>query len=304
MMNWLPSIRPASLAGSAAAVIGTLALVTVSCAAPGHVGRAPSASVVLPGIPGIVRVQTEQHAARIGTAGTPGTSSSKTLDTRSAGQALPLPYMEQITSAPALPAVVEAPVLVVEPAPEPAPVEAVAAPEPIGPLPGGTAFIPQVEAWRGLVRELIAEARAEGRLNGHAGKLDEDLVLAIMQQESGGNPNAMSPVGARGLLQLMPASFAWIMGIANWGQDISHMDRSFIFDPSTNVRAGIRFLGAVLEEQGGNLYWALASYNAGGGVVNLWRYRGLTEIPEAYGRGETAHYVPTILANYNAHRPA
>ena len=149
MMNRLPSIRPASLAGSAAAVLGTLALVTVSCAAPGHVGRAPSASVVLPGIPGIVRVQTEQHAARIGTAGNPGTSSSSLLDTRSAGQALPLPYMEQITSVPALPAVVEAPAPaapVVEPASEPV----VEAPEPIGPLPGGTAFIPQVEAWRGL----------------------------------------------------------------------------------------------------------------------------------------------------------
>ena len=101
-----------------------------------------------------------------------------------------------------------------------------------------------------------------------------------MQQESGGNPNAMSPVGARGLLQLMPASFAWIMGIANWGQDISHMDRSFIFDPSTNLRAGIRFLGAVLEEQGGNLYpgrWRPTT--PVGGVVNLWRYKGLTEIP-------------------------
>ena len=293
MMNRLPSIRPASLAGSAAAVLGTLALVTVSCAAPGHIGPAPSASVVLPGIPGLVRVQTEPHAAR-------PSAGSVAIDIRSAGQPLPLPYMEQITTL--LPAVVEQPAPVapeVEPAPEP-----VAAPEPIGPLPGGTAFIPEVEGWRGLVRELIAEARAEGRLNGHASRLDEDLVLAIMQQESGGNPNAMSPVGARGLLQLMPASFAWIMGIANWGQDFSHMDRSFIFDPSTNVRAGIRFLGAVLEEQGGNLYWALASYNAGGGVVNLWRYRGLTEIPEAYGRGETAHYVPTILANYNAHRPA
>jgi soluble lytic murein transglycosylase-like protein len=284
MMNRLPFIRPASLAGSTVAVLGTLALVTVSCAAPGHVGRAPSASVILPGIPGVVRVQTEPHTVRPGA----------TAPTRNPVAPLTEPAAPVVPAAPieTTPAVVEAPA----PAPEPAP-------EPIGPLPGGTAYMPEVERWRGLVRELIAEARAEGRLKGNAGRLDEDLVLAVIQQESGGDPDAMSWAGARGLMQLMPPSFAWIMGIANWGQDISFLDPNFIFDPSTNLRAGIRFLGAVLEEQGGSVYWALASYNAGGGVVNQWRWSGLTEVPDSYGGGETAHYAPTILGNYNAHRP-
>ena len=276
-MNRFPFLRPASLAGSAAAVFGTLALVTVSCAAPGNVGRGPSASIVLPGIPGFLRVQAKPHAV-------PSVSQ-------------PARVIE-----PAAP-VASVPVVTQEPAPAPAPaVEP--APEPIGPLPGGTPYMPEVERWRGLVRELIAEARAEGRLQGNAGRLDEDLVLAVIQQESGGNPDAMSWAGARGLMQLMPPSFAWIMGIANWGQDISHLDPNFIFDPSTNLRAGIRFLGAVLEEQGGSIYWALASYNAGGGHVNQWRWSGLTEVPAYYGGGETANYVPAILGNYRAHRPA
>ena len=277
MKNRLPdlrAIRPASLAGSAAAVLGTLALVTVSCAAPGHIGPAQSGTIVFPGIPGVVRVQTQPH--------------------------VPAPVAPAAPIAPVAQPEPAAPVVVEEPAPEPV----APAPEPVGPLPGGTAYIPQVERWRPLVRELIAEARAEGRLPGHAGRVDEDLVLAVIEQESGGDPDAMSWAGARGLMQLMPASFAWIMGIANWGQDISHLDPSFAFDPSTNLRAGIRFLGAVLEEQNGSIYWALASYNAGGGIVNQWRWSGMGEVPAWYGGGETANYVPAILGNYNAHRPA
>jgi len=59
----------------------------------------------------------------------------------------------------------------------------------------------------------------------------------------------------------------------------------------------------VLEEQGGNPYWALASYNAGGGMVNGWRASGFSGIPAWYGGGETANYAPAILGNYAAHHP-
>lgn len=187
-----------------------------------------------------------------------------------------------------------------EPAPEPElePVVEVALPRP-----GGTTFIPVVERWRGPVREMIEEARAEGRLSGRAAVLNEDLVLAVIQQESAGDPDAQSWAGALGLMQLMPPSFAWIMGIRNWGQDVSDIDPAFIRDPHTNLRAGVRFLAAVLEEQSGSVYWALASYNAGGGAVNAWRAAGLTDVPAIGGYVETANYVPAVLSSYNAHRP-
>ena len=282
-MNRLPDLHqilPAKLASSAATVLGALALVTVSCAAPQYAGRPSGTTIVFPGLRGVLRVPTQPHTIPA---------------LPSAPVAAPAPVITQ--PEPVIEPVIEpvAPAVVAVPQP---------APEPIGPLPGGTAYPPEVERWRPLVRELIAEARAEGRLPGHAGRIDEDLVLAVIQQESSGDPNAMSWAGARGLMQLMPASFAWIMGIANWGQDISHLDPNFAFDPATNLRAGIRFLGAVLEEQSGSIYWALASYNAGGGNVFSWRRAGLAEIPPAYGGGETANYVPAILGNYNAHRPA
>jgi soluble lytic murein transglycosylase len=164
--------------------------------------------------------------------------------------------------------------------------------------------MPEVERWRGLVRQLIAEARADGRLNGSAAVLNEDLVLSVIEQESGGDPNAESWAGARGLMQLMPESFSWIMGIHNWGEDVSDVDPAVIRDPATNLRAGVRFLAAVLEEQGGSVYWALASYNAGGGMVNAWRAAGYASIPDWYGGGETANYAPAILGNYTAHHPA
>jgi soluble lytic murein transglycosylase-like protein len=102
----------------------------------------------------------------------------------------------------------------------------------------------------------------------------------------------------------MPESFSWIMGIHNWGEDVSDVDPAVIRDPATNLRAGVRFLAAVLEEQGGSVYWALASYNAGGGMVNAWRAAGYASIPDWYGGGETADYAPAILGNYTAHHPA
>ena len=190
-------------------------------------------------------------------------------------------------------------------APEPAPAlpapAAPPAPEVAQPLAGAEPFMPEVERWRGLVRHLVAEARAEGRLEGPASRLNEDLALAVIEQESGGDPDAESWAGAMGLMQLMPESFAWIMGLHDWGDDVSDISDDMMRDPTTNLRAGVRFLAAVLEEQSGSIYWALASYNAGGGMVNAWRAAGYAAAPDSYGGGETASYAPAILGNYAAH---
>jgi soluble lytic murein transglycosylase-like protein len=109
---------------------------------------------------------------------------------------------------------------------------------------------------------------------GLANKYDipEDLFLRLVQQESGWNPNAVSPKGATGLAQLMPAT-ARALGV-----DIN--------DPEQNLEGGARYLRSMYDKFGS---WrlALAAYNAGPGAVE--QYGGIP--PYA----ETKNYVKAIL---------
>ena len=92
-------------------------------------------------------------------------------------------------------------------------------------------------------QELAAEAaRREG--------LDERLLISVMETESGFRPCAVSPKGALGLMQLMPAT------ALEWGV-------SDPLDPRANVIAGARYLKQLLNRYGGNLMLALSAYNAG-----------------------------------------
>lgn len=116
------------------------------------------------------------------------------------------------------------------------------------------------------VNELVARiAREEG--------MDEALVRAVVQVESGGNPNAVSPKGAMGLMQLMPHT-AEAMGVGN------------PFDPEQNLRGGVRLLKRLLNEFG-DVRLALAAYNAGGPSVR--QHRGIP--PHA----ETQKFVQRVL---------
>jgi Zn-finger nucleic acid-binding protein len=114
--------------------------------------------------------------------------------------------------------------------------------------------------------------------NGAAYGVDPYLIFCVMEQESHFNARVTSPKGARGLMQLMPAT------AARFGVRNSH-------DPAQNVRGGTRFLKQLLQRFGGRVDLVLASYNAGEGAVMKYGHR----VPPYR---ETRHYVQRISARY------
>ena len=110
------------------------------------------------------------------------------------------------------------------------------------------------------------------------------LVYAVIYAESGFDPNAVSPKGATGLMQLMPATAAWCAQKA----DIAY-DRSKLTEPEYNIELGVHYLSYLLERF--DERDAVAAYNAGEGNVAAWRACGLSEIPFS----ETDAYVNKVF---------
>lgn len=113
--------------------------------------------------------------------------------------------------------------------------------------------------------------------------VDSALLMAVIDVESGGNPQAVSPKGATGLMQLMPDTGA-------------RQGASNLFDPRQNIAAGARYLRQLMQ-QFGDLQLALAAYNAGEGAVQ--KYGG--QIPPY---AETLNYVPRVMGRYLHYRNA
>lgn len=109
-------------------------------------------------------------------------------------------------------------------------------------------------------------------------RLDPMLLYFVMHQESAFNPRAVSPKGARGLMQVIPAT-ATRFGVRN------------LFNPQQNIEAGARYLRFLLDTFEGDLNLALAAYNAGEG--NVKKYMG--QIPPFR---ETIKYVSEITQRY------
>ncbi len=101
--------------------------------------------------------------------------------------------------------------------------------------------------------------------------------MAVVSVESGFRPQAVSPKGAQGLMQLMPRT-ASSLGVAD------------AFDPAQNLDGGTRHLGQLLTLYGGDLVRALAAYNAGEGAVV--RHGGVPPYRE------TRAYVKKVLEQY------
>jgi hypothetical protein len=107
--------------------------------------------------------------------------------------------------------------------------------------------------------------------------VDENLVWAVVRQESGFNPYAVSPKGAMGLMQLMPGTAAR-MGVSN------------AFDVEQNLAGGIKYLERCLNQFNQNVPLALAAYNAG--PENVVKYQGCPPF------AETRNYIVSILQAY------
>jgi soluble lytic murein transglycosylase-like protein len=112
--------------------------------------------------------------------------------------------------------------------------------------------------------------------------LDPDLVAAVVSVESGFRPEAVSPKGAVGLMQLMPKT-AEALGVEN------------ALDPVQNLEGGARHLGQLLTLYGGDLTRALAAYNAGEGAVH--RHGGVPPYRE------TRAYVKKVIERYRGRKP-
>lgn len=99
-----------------------------------------------------------------------------------------------------------------------------------------------------------------------AGGVDWSLVAAVAREESRWNPRALSVVGARGLVQLMPATAAAVADRLGMPAP-THAD---LFDPLTSLRLGAAELGRLVAEFDGRMAPAIAAYNAGGPQARLW----------------------------------
>jgi soluble lytic murein transglycosylase len=123
------------------------------------------------------------------------------------------------------------------------------------------------------------------------------FILSLIRQESVFNPRAVSSVGARGLMQLMPATARRVARQTG----LKRLRLWQLFDPQTNITLGTHYLAAQLRHFDNNPVFALAAYNAGPRRVKTWRQRWpelpMDEFVEYIPFKETRLYVKLILRN-------
>ena len=125
--------------------------------------------------------------------------------------------------------------------------------------------------------------RAEIHSASQFNAVDESLIRAIIHAESAYQPDAQSPKGAQGLMQLMPSTQV-------------ELNVSNPFDPGDNIRGGAHYLSRLLDEFDGNLDLAMAAYNAGPNAVT--KYGGIPPYDE------TQEYVRRVKILYRRYQQA
>lgn len=167
-----------------------------------------------------------------------------------------------------------------------------------GSLNGDSARTRDLRGYR-LIYPLLLEAELVAR--SRANRLDPALVAGLIRQESSWYPRAVSRVGARGLMQIMPSvgeAIARARGYPFW-------DPALLFDPSVSLEFGTAHLRADLSSHS-NVVRALAAYNAGGSRVRRWIRRPGAQDPETFVERipyvETRDYVRIVLRNAEMYR--
>ncbi len=134
-----------------------------------------------------------------------------------------------------------------------------------------TVKTPGAELTKAEMKEMLAHA-------GDAHNIDADLLASVVRAESGGQVQAVSRTGAKGLMQLMPGT-ANEMGVAD------------AFRPEQNIAGGTAYLDTLLTRYHDNVALALAAYNAGPGAVD--KYHGVPPYRE------TRAYVARVIREFN-----
>ena len=131
---------------------------------------------------------------------------------------------------------------------------------------------------------------------------DSSLVYAIMREESTYRPDAASPAGAIGLMQIIPPTAERIASDLG----VSEFESRSLFEPSTNVRFGTYYLKHLLGRFDGSPELAIAAYNAGPDAVKTWLKRAgqLDEdaFVESVPYGETRRYLRRVLRSRRMYR--
>ena len=135
--------------------------------------------------------------------------------------------------------------------------------------------------------------------------VDRELVLALVRQESGFNPQARSPAGARGLMQIMPDTASFIARDGKLAADT----RNRLYEPEVNLMLGQRYIDILMKDNavGGDLFRMVVAWNAGPGNLGKWmksvkHHDDPLLFIESVPSPETRNFVERVLANYWVYR--